>query len=289
MPLAPAAARAPRRDGHGESRRTDRSRPCTSQLNIDELWRQYKRAPSRACRDQLVEYYMAGHVRRIAERMHATLPRQVDIDDLIQQGYLGLVESIERFDPTRNVKFETFSGRRIFGSMRDYLRSIDPMPRLSRIREKKIQSVTERFRKEFGREPGDDELRKELDLPEPRFRKVMGSDRAPSMVHFNSARTDSDDMDDSDGMRSFEDRHRPTPHVRAEHQDLLKWISSGFGRRDRLIIVLYYYERMTMKEIGRSLGISESRVSQRLDSILQCLRSRLCHMNAAEQEFYFTI
>ncbi len=287
MPLAPAAARAHR--SRDESRQTNRTRPSTIQLQIAEVWRQYKRNPTRDCRDQLIEYYMKVHVRRIAERMHSSLPKQVDIDDLIQQGYLGLVESIERFDPTRNVKFETFSGRRIFGAMRDYLRSIDPMPRLSRIREKKIQSVTERFRKEFGREPGDAELCRELDLPEPRFRRMMGSDRAPNMVHFNSARSDSDDMDDSDGMRSFEDLRGSTPHVRAEHKDLLKWVCSGFGRRDRLIIVLYYYERMTMKEIGRSLGISESRVSQRLDSILQCLRSRLCHMQAAEQEFFFSV
>lgn len=285
MPLAPAAARAPRR--HGRASATQRTHPSTSTDHIDNLWRRYKREPTRECRDQLVEHYMNSHVRRIAERMHSTLPRQVDLDDLVQQGYLGLVESIERFDPSRNVKFETFSGRRIFGAMRDYLRSIDPMPRLSRIRERKIQSVTERFRKEFGREPAEEELREQLDIPEPRFRRVMGSDRPPMMVHFNSARSDSDDMEDSDGMRSFEDRQHPTPHVRAEHNDLRKWISSGFGRRDRLIIILYYYERMTMKEIGRALGISESRVSQRLDSILKCLRSRLCHHAAAEQEFYF--
>jgi RNA polymerase sigma factor for flagellar operon FliA len=256
--------------------------------SIDDVWQSYKRNPSRADRDRLIEYYMTHHVRRIAERMHAQLPKQVDVDDLIQQGYLGLVESIERFDPARNVKFETFSGRRIFGAMRDYLRSIDPMPRLSRIREKRIACVTERFRKEFGREPDEQELCDRLDMSVPRFRRIMGGDRPPLMVHFNAARPEGDSLEDSDGMRGFEDRAGSTPDINAEHDDLRRWITTGFSRRDRLIIILYYYERMTMKEIGRSLGISESRVSQRLDSILLCLRSRLCHQRAALLEFYFS-
>lgn len=290
MPAAPAAtsatrARAASRD-HAATRSSSRNASTTAAATIARLWLDYKRQPTRDTRDRLVEHYMATHVRRIAERMHAQLPRQVDVEDLVQQGYLGLVESIERFDPDRQVKFETFSGRRIFGAMRDYLRQIDPMPRLSRIREKKIQSITERFRKEFGRDPGEEELRSRLDMPEPRFRRIMGGDRPPLMVHFNSVRSDSSDLDDSDGMRSFEDRGLDTPQRTAEHEDLRRWITSGFSRRDRLIITLYYYERMTMKEIGRALGISESRVSQRLDSIIQCLRSRLCHQKSAVQEFF---
>jgi len=286
MPAAPAttATRAPAASDSPQ-RNTRRSAGSEIPLHVQQLWRSYKDKPTRECRDRLVEHYMATHVRRIAERMHAQLPKQVDVDDLVQQGYLGLVESIERFDPDRNVKFETFSGRRIFGAMRDYLRQIDPMPRLSRIREKKIQTITERFRKEFGREPGEEELRSRLDLPEPRFRRIMGGDRPPMMVHFNNVRPESSELDDSDGMRSFEDRGHPTPQRFAEHEDLRRWIMKDFSRRDRLIITLYYYEKMTMKEIGRALGISESRVSQRLDSIIQCLRSRLCHQGAAEQEF----
>lgn len=300
MPLAPVAASSAQRSRFAAPLRTNRKsflRDDSSQSDrfsgrlggdtIDEIWQRYKQTPSRDDRDQLIEHYMNCHVRRIAERMHSSLPKQVDVDDLIQVGYLGLVESIERFDPTRNVKFETFSGRRIFGAMRDYLRSIDPMPRLSRIREKKIQGVTERFRKEFGREPGEEELCQRLDMTVPRFQRIMGSDRPPLMVHFNSARPDGDALDDSDGMRSFEDRTNFSPDLKAEHEDLRRWITDGFNRRDRLIITLYYYERMTMKEVGRSLGISESRVSQRLDSIILCLRSRLCHQRAALLEFFF--
>ena len=300
MPLAlAAAASAPRSQfaaplsanrnsfASSDSIASKRLRERLGESSIDDVWESYKRQPSRDDRDRLIEYYMTHHVRRIAERMHAQLPRQVDVDDLVQQGYLGLVESIERFDPARNVKFETFSGRRISGAIRDWLRSIDDMPRLTRIREKKIASAMERFRKEFGREPGEEELRQRLDMPVPRFQRIMGSDRPPLMVHFNAARPEGDALEDSDGMRSFEDRSNFTPDLKAEHDDLRRWITSGFTRRDRLIIILYYYERMTMKEIGRSLGISESRVSQRLDSIVQCLRSRLCHQRAALLEFYF--
>ena len=84
-------------------------------------------------------------------------------------------------------------------------------------------------------------------------------------------------------MTAFEDRRQPGPAKTAEHEDLKRWMTNGFSRRDRLIIILYYYEQITMREIGGALGISESRVSQRLDSILACLKARLQRAEAGHE------
>ena len=117
---------------HGTAPDTLREKPVTDRAPIDHIWGDYRRRRSESSRNRLITHYMSGHVRRIAERMRASLPVQVDVDDLTQQGYLGLVEAIDRFDENRGVKFETFSSRRIYGAMQDYLRSTDPMPRLMR-------------------------------------------------------------------------------------------------------------------------------------------------------------
>jgi len=260
-------------------------RVSESQQNIDHLWSEYKAAPSEAARDRLVEYYMTSHVKRIAERLHSQLPAQVDVDDLMQQGYVGLAESIERFEPARRVKFETFSGRRIYGSMRDYLRQLDHAPRLARRREKQWMHEVERFKVEHGRIPADDELCDRLEMTRERFRQAF-SERPAAFVHFNSNRPDAPESDESDGMRSFVDHRDPEPSTRAEMDDLRRWVTTGFSRPDQLIIVLYYYEKLTMREIGRTLGISESRVSQRLDSIIKCLRARMSGTNS-ESQFEF--
>ncbi|MCP3904271.1 MAG: sigma-70 family RNA polymerase sigma factor [Planctomycetes bacterium] len=262
--------------------------PAETPAQIIEDWRQYKATGSLAARNRLVAHLMRTHVRPIAARIHAGLPAQVDVDDLVQQGYLGLIDAMDRYELDREVRFETFSRQRIHGAIQDYLRSIDPVPRLTRTRYKRLQRIDERFRKEHGRAPTDDELRPLLDLPEETFERFVSSPRPAAIVPFSSVSSDnrSTPGPESDAMDVFEDRHQPGPAVHVAKRDLQRWLVRGFDRRDRLIVVLYYYEQMTMLEIGRTLGISESRVSQRLDSILKCLRSRLIGAEAA-QEFGF--
>jgi RNA polymerase sigma factor for flagellar operon FliA len=247
----------------------------TEPASIEELWLAYKRSGSRRLRNRLILHYMGGHVRRLAERLHAGLPRQVDVDDLIQVGYVGLAEAIDRFELERHVRFETFSARRIYGAMRDYLRSIDPVPRLARNRAKRLQEAVESFRKRNGRAPDEDELREVLQLNDSMFRKLLSEARPVSMVSYGAARPEVEPDGDTDAMMVFEDRNQPSPFHAAARNDLQRWVIRGLCRRDRLIVILYYYEHLTMKEIGAALGISESRVSQRLDSILACLRSRM--------------
>jgi RNA polymerase sigma factor for flagellar operon FliA len=246
--------------------------------------------------------------------LRAQLPPQVDVDDLVDEAYEGLVDAIRRFNPQRDVRFETFASKRLFGAMRDYLRRIDPMPRLARTRSKQAQALIEhyqvrhgrapepddlqkllrhaalkRFRRKLQREPNPDELARLNKFADSSFRKTLREGRPAMTVSFNGAA-------DRAGSPAPAERDATTdrrllaggtgsPLGRAELNDLRRWITQGFSRRDRLIIVLYYYEQMTMKEIGLSLGCSESRVSQRLVSILRSLRSRL-QRTGGETEFY---
>lgn len=259
---------------------TQSSRPVPGAPPSDAIaaaWRAWRDHGSLAARNRLVQEYMATLVRPISVRVHGGLPHQVELDDLIQQGYLGLVDAMDRFCPERGVRFETYARPRIFGALTDYLRTIDTVPRLTRTRSKTIQHVIDSFQMQFGRPPSTDDLRRIMNLPEADFRRHW-DDRDPrSTLCFSTAAPehDGDDDDDADAMGAFLDRREVSPDRSAQRGDLLHWICRGFDPRDRLIIILYYYEHMTMREVGIAAGISESRVSQRLESILDCLRSRL--------------
>jgi RNA polymerase sigma factor for flagellar operon FliA len=266
-----------------------RSAPATKvDSRVLDDWKSYKRTGSLAARNRLVSHYMAALVRPVASRIHGALPQQVELDDLVQQGYLGLIDAMDRYQLDRDTRFETFARTRVFGAIHDYLRAIDPVPRLTRNRAKRVQAAIERFRLEHGRPPEMEELRRLLDVSPEDFERFRVEERPAMMVSFSSASPESDAGGelDTDAMDGFADRGEPDPVLNAARRDLQRWITRGFDQRDRLIIILYYYEQMTMREIGGVLGISESRVSQRLESILKCLRSKL-HESGAEREFMF--
>jgi len=287
-----AGDRAPRgRAAAGTTARTTgRSGGRTAARNdVAELWVAYREEPSTEHRDRLIEHYMRKHVRPIAERLHARLPDQVDVEDLVQEGYMGLIESIRRFDPERKIKFETFSSQRINGAMRDYLRRLDSVPRLARQRERRLQTTLEDFRKGAGRAPCDDELGERLEMDGDKLRELFASGRAPAVLHFSNPRSgmETEDGDDFDGVRVLEDRRSPhggSPLASAERSDLRDFVVDGLARRDQLIVILYYYEQMTMKEVGEVLGICESRVSQRIEAILGHLRDRFS--DPADEELF---
>lgn len=243
--------------------------------DIHETWTAYKTRPRAELRERLIVYYMAGHVRRIADRMRARLPDHVDTDDLVQQGYLGLVESIERFELERGIKFETFSRQRISGAMQDYLRSQDHLPRLVRTRYRKISTTIESYRVEHGRPPEPAELQDAMQLDDASFTQILNDRHAPSVIPFSSVITGSSQDQDGTAMNNTPDTGADCALKQLQRSDLQRWVTRGMDRRDRLIIILYYYEEMTMREIGLAIGCSESRISQRLDSILRRLRSQL--------------
>ncbi len=290
--MGPRASIAPKTpDRHGrdveqvQKPREKRTRRSPESQYITDIWSRYKHEPTIYLRDILIAHYMERHVRMIAERFRSTLPPSVDIDDLMQQGYLGLVRCIERFQPERGIRFETFSSLRINGAMRDWLREQDHVPRGVRQRSKLLNAAKERFRVIHGRSPDTTELIGLLNLPLEDALTCISSSRPPAMVTFSSVTMNngSDDNDTSE-LTSLADNHpSSSPLHDIGRSDLRRWLTRELDSRDQLIVVLYYYEDMTMREIGLVLGCSESRVSQRLNLILKRLQSTFNGIGSAEE------
>lgn len=273
IPVTVSRRHPPGRDAQSMSA-SRHSRPARSSSHRSEdvaIWWSawFDRRCGRAY-ESLVTHYMKSHVRIIAERLRASLPSHIDVDDLVQQGYLGLIEAIARFDPERGIRFETFSSRRINGAMRDWLRSQDPAPRLMRQRARLVDEVTRRFQVVHGRLPDREELQNALGLEGDEFHRVVDEDRPPVLLTTNAVNREGQDDEVSLPARSGQG-----PTVGVVRHDLRRWVIRDLEPVDQMIVTLYYYESLTMREVGAALGCSESRISQRLESILSRLRARL--------------
>ena len=238
--------------------------------SIQACWDAWTQHRCLEAKQTLTIHYMRTHVRPIAERMRSMLPSHIEVDDLVQQGYLGLEDAMYRFDPAQGVKFETFSSRRIGGSMQDWLRSLDHVPRLMRRRAKIVQQQVDLFLARFGRHPDGDELRATMDVGDAEYARIIGEDAPPVVVTISTASGGEDD-----DPVCLPERHAVSPSRATQRRDLRQWITRDLDDVDQMIVSLYYYESLTMREVGITVGCSESRVSQRLDSILQRLRSRI--------------
>jgi RNA polymerase sigma factor for flagellar operon FliA len=243
-----------------------------SRPDIRDTWAEYARSRSETLRNQLMEHYL-HLVKRLAQRVHTKLPREVDLDDLISAGTFGLMYAIAAFDPERAVKFETYCASRIRGAILDELRSWDWVPRLARLRAHKLLDATRQLQLELGREPSSDEVANRLNVSPDELDKI-NKDGCVTRILPLSRPTDTRTEDEHE-MPVLEDK-RTTEHLRGmEREDLRSLISHGLSRAEQLIIILYYFEGMTMKEIGATLDLSESRVSQMHSMILARLQGQL--------------
>ena len=259
-------------------RPTRRVKPTPEEeAQIIEVWRRYKAAPSEQLRNQLIERYYPL-VRYNAERVHRKLPDEVDIEDLVSAGTFGMMDAIDAFDLERKVKFETYCAPRIRGAILDELRSMDWVPRLVRSRSGQLDKARKRFQKEHGRNPTDEEIRLELGVDEEEYSKILKDGSAAQTVSL-TRKWGSGGGDDSGGEVSeidvFKDERQADPLRNVQKRDLKEVVTKGLSRAERLIVMLYYYEDMTMKEIGATLDLSESRVSQMHTSILARLKSQM--------------
>ena len=256
-------------DSNVEGRRPPRAGRSTDP-HIQACWDAWIQHRCLDAKQSLTIHYMRTHVRPIAERMRSMLPGHIEVDDLVQQGFLGLEDAMDRFDPGQGVKFETFSSRRIGGSMQDWLRSLDHVPRLMRRRAKIVQQQVDLFLARFGRHPDANELRATIDVGDAEYDRIIGEDAPPVVVTISTA-----SGGDEDDPVCLPERHTVSPSRASQRRDLRQWITRDLNDVDQMIVSLYYYESLTMREVGITVGCSESRVSQRLDSILQRLRARI--------------
>jgi RNA polymerase sigma factor for flagellar operon FliA len=243
--------------------------------DITEVWLEFKRNQAdKELRNLLIERYLPL-VRFNAERVWSKLPDGVDLNDLISAGVFGLMDAIEAFDLSRGVKFETYCVPRIRGAMLDELRTMDWVPRLVRSKASKVEAARKAVEAEVGRPPTPAEVAAKMQISPEEFDKLKAEASAVNLVSLNKKWFETDSSKDVREVDVVEDSKGIDPTTSIQKRDLMKLVTKGLNRNERLIIILYYYEESTMKEIGATLGLSESRVSQMHSSIVSRLKDQL--------------
>ena len=247
-------------------------------FNSDEslmgAWRRFIAKPDDELRNRLMEHYL-HLVKFAAERIAAKLPDEVDVDDLMSAGIFGLKDAVDNFDLERGVKFETYCAPRIRGAILDELRSMDWVPRLVRHRAQKLTETMRTLEVELGRAPSEDEIARRLDLSRDEFTKLLRDANAVALITHSKKFNDGDSNREVFELDVIPDENGRDPVIDAQKKDLRELVTKGLSQAERLIILLYYFEQMTMKQIGQTLDLSESRVSQMHSAILERLRDQL--------------
>jgi RNA polymerase sigma factor for flagellar operon FliA len=194
----------------------------------------------------------------------------VQVDDLQSAGVFGLMDALDTYDVTRGIRFETYSAIRIRGAIYDELRSLDWVPRLVRNRARRLQRFAELFEIESGRKPTVEELAHHLSLTKREIKRITRSSKPAVMISLSAPRGSGDD--DVFSLEQIVDERSDDPIRRSHRRSVQEAITRGLTRGQRLLVNLYYYEQMSMAEIGKILDLSESRVSQMHAEILERLK-----------------
>jgi RNA polymerase sigma factor FliA len=249
------------------------------------LWRQYRAHPeSRALRDRLILTY-APLVKYVAGRLGSGLPAHVDDDDLVSYGVLGLMGAIERYDPTRDVKFETYAIARIKGSIIDELRAMDWVPRSVRARARDIERAIADLERRLHRAPTDAEIAEKLGMSEADLEASLTDISRSSIAALDElwAVNTGGGGDQVALIDTIEDSDAPDPQRTLSQGEMKEAVGEAIARlpeREKLVITLYYYEELTLREIGEVLGVTESRVSQLHTKAVLRLKGRLAGAGA---------
>ncbi|MGQ0841692.1 FliA/WhiG family RNA polymerase sigma factor [Actinokineospora sp.] len=245
------------------------------EAGIVALWRRFGEQREQLLRDRLVLHY-APLVKYVAGRVGTGLPAHVDVSDLIQSGIFGLVDAIEKFEPERGLKFETYAMQRIRGAILDDLRAQDWVPRTVRGRAREVERGIERLGAKLQRTPTDGELADELGLSLNELRDLYAQLQLTSVVALDelaAAGRGATSLADT-----LEDEAAEDPVALLVDQDNRRQLAQAIGllvERDRVVVTLYYFENLTLAEIGRVLGVTESRVCQLHTRAVLRLRAKL--------------
>jgi RNA polymerase sigma factor FliA len=247
-------------------------------LELKDLWRRYKEEGSEPAREKLVVAY-SPLVKYVAGRMSSGLPAHVEESDLISYGLIGLINAIERFEVEREIKFETYAITRIKGAIIDELRALDWVPRSVRARAREIERVHAKLEHRMHRTPTDDEMARELGISTEDFQEALVKISNSTVVALDELWAVSDASGDQVSLLdTLQDPDAPDPQQlldASELKDRLADAISALPEREKLVIALYYYENLTLREIGEVLGVTESRISQLHTKAVLRLKSRL--------------
>jgi RNA polymerase sigma factor for flagellar operon FliA len=248
------------------------------EIELKELWSRYKKSGDEKARERLVLAY-SPLVKFVAGRMSSGLPAHIEEADLISYGLLGLIGAIERFEPEREIKFETFAVARIKGSIIDELRSLDWVPRSVRAKAREIEAAHSKLERELGRTPTDDEVSSALGVSMDDFQESLLQISNSSLVALDELWAVSDASGDQVSLLdTMKDPSAVDPARElgvSELKDRLAHAISRLPEREKLVVALYYYENLTLREIGEVLGVTESRVSQLHTKAVLRLKARL--------------
>ncbi|MEW6582852.1 MAG: RNA polymerase sigma factor WhiG [Actinomycetota bacterium] len=250
------------------------------------LWRRFKERGDRAARDQLIVMY-APLVRYVAGRMSSALPSHVEETDLISYGLIGLINAVERFDPARAVKFETYAVARIKGSIIDELRSLDWVPRSVRARAREIERKATELEHRLQRAPTDEELAEALHMEVEDFQAAITQISNSSIVALDEMWSLSSGGEPLSLIDTIGDTKLSNPEDLLQVTELRETLADAIARlpeREKIVVALYYYDGLTLREIGEVLGVTESRVSQLHTKAILRLKGRLGEHLASRDE-----
>lgn len=248
-----------------------------SRVDISTLWERYKHDDDAKARDDLILNY-SPLVKYVAGRLAANLPQTVETADLISYGIFGLIDAIEKYDLGRAIKFETYAIARIKGAIIDELRALDWVPRSVRSRAREIEQVYVALENELRRVPTDNEVAERMGITPKEYADILSKLSYTSVVSFEELWVGGDKDDSHSALGTIKDEAAEDPVAvfeTAEAKDILARSIEKLPEREMTVIALYYYEGLTLKEIGQILGVTESRVSQLHTKAVLRLRAHL--------------
>lgn len=214
-------------------------------------------------------------VRFIARKLHQTLPRHIELDDLISAGMIGLMEACNRFDPLRHVQFKSFAQFRIRGAILDWLRSLDWGPRELRRKARAVAEATRALTLQIGRTPSQQEIADFIGMTVNELQQLAGELRSVDLGSLNAEHGKDEEDEQLDFVPAPSEENPLFLCIAGESRERLITAIEALPEKERLVLTLYYYEELTMREIGTTLGVVESRVSQIHSAALRSLRSAL--------------
>jgi RNA polymerase sigma factor for flagellar operon FliA len=246
----------------------------------DELWQEYRQSRNPKIREAFIKQY-APLVKYVAGKVAVGMPHNVEFDDLVGFGVFGLLDAIDKFDPDKNVKFKTYAVTRIRGAIFDELRSIDWVPRSVRQKTREVEDAIGSLEAQLGRTATAQEIANSLGMDENEYLKTMMKISGTSILSLNDVWFSGDENDKISIGDSIESPASLNPEVEVEKNEIRRVIVEAINDlpdKEKKILVLYYYEDLTLKEIGQVLEVTESRVSQLHTKAISRLRVRLTNM-----------
>jgi RNA polymerase sigma factor for flagellar operon FliA len=255
-------------------------------VELRDLWRRFRASGDGQARERLVVAY-APLVKYVAGRLGSGLPAHVEEADLISYGLGGLISAIERFEPEREIKFETYAIPRIRGAIIDELRALDWVPRSVRARAREIERANVKLEHRLQRAPSDEEMAAELGIGIDEFQESLIAISNSTIAALDELWSVSDASGDQVSLLdTLQDPTSPDPASVMDATDLKDRVADAIARlpeREKLVIALYYYENLTLREIGEILGVTESRISQLHTKAVLRLRSRMQEHDLADE------